>query len=301
MDYKRIIKNKELRIKLLHLLGFIPDPWMLKLQYRIKLGRKLNLRDPQRYTEKLQWYKLNHRDPLMTKCSDKYNVRDYIVSKGLKNILTNLYAVYSDVDEINLDLLPNKFVLKTTNGSGTNIFCKDKSNFSLEKAKKSLNEWLKRDNYSSGREWSYKNINPKIIAEEFLEDENNRFGGINDYKFLCFNGKAKYIVFDVDRYIDHKRNIYDTKWNFIDVITDKPNLGDCVPRPDGLDEMLNIANTLAEDFPFVRVDLYWVNNKVYFGELTFYPWAGYVQFKPDEFDYKLGEEFPLWEIKNNNR
>lgn len=293
LDYKKVIKNKEIRFEILHFLRFVPDPLMLKLQYKIKMGRKLNLKKPQRWTEKLQWYKIYYRTSLMTQCADKYKVRDYIVSKGLEGILVKLYALYNNIDEINLDSLPQKFVLKTTNGSGTNILCKDKSQLQLDEVKQSLNNWLDRDNYSAGREWSYKNISPKIIVEEYLEDKTNPFDGINDYKFLCFNGNAKYIILDVNRHTNHKRNIYNTDWNFIDVNTDYPNLRDSVPRPDGLEEMLKVANMLSEDFPFVRVDLYWVNGKVYFGELTFYPWTGYVQFDPDQFDYMLGEEFIL--------
>lgn len=298
MDYKKIIKNKELRFKLLHSMGFIPDSWMLKLQYRMKMGRKLNLKRPQRWTEKLQWYKVHYRTPLMTKCADKYEVREYVKSKGLEDILNKLYGVYDSVDQINLDSLPRKFVMKTTNGSGTNILCKDKSELSLDKVKRSLQDWMNRDNYSVGREWSYKDIVPKIIIEEYLEDDTNPFEGINDYKFLCFNGKVEYIILDVDRNIDHKRNIYDANWEFIDVSTDYPNFGDNVSRPDGLEEMLKVANLLSEGFPFVRVDLYWVKGKVYFGELTFYPWTGYVQFNPDKFDFELGERFILPKVKH---
>lgn len=293
MDYKKIIRNQEMRFKILHFLRFIPDQLMIKLQYKIKLGRKLNLKSPKRFTEKLQWYKLHYRMPVMTQCADKYGVREYVQSKNLGYILNKLYAVYDSPEEINFNSLPNKFVIKTTNGSGTNYFCKDKYNFPLENVKKSLRFWLDRDIYSSGREWSYKNVIPRIIVEELLEDDDNQFEGINDYKILCFNGKAEYIVLDVDRHVDHKRNIYDVNWNFIDVNTDYQNFGDTISKPDGLDEMLEIANILAEDFPFVRVDLYWVNGKVYFGELTFYPWTGYVQFKPDEFDFILGEKFNL--------
>lgn len=296
MDYRKIIKNKELRFKMLHYLKFVPDSLMLKLQYRIKMGKKLNLKNPQFWTEKLQWYKIYYRDPLMTQCADKYEVREYIKSKGLENILNKLYAVYDSANQLNLDLLPKSFVLKTTNGSGTNILCKDKSQLNLVKVQKSLNDWLCRDNFSVGREWSYKGLVPKIIIEEYLEDKKNPFEGINDYKFICFNGEAKFIVFDVDRHVSHKRNIYDTEWNFIDVTTDCPNFGDSVSRPEGLDEMLRVANILAADFPFVRVDLYWVNGNVYFGELTFYPWTGYVQFNPYEFDYQLGEYFILPEV-----
>lgn len=293
LDYRKFIRNKETRFKILHYMRYIPDIWMLKIQYRIKMGRKLNVINPQRWTEKIQWYKLYYRTSLMTQCADKYEVRDYIKSKGLEGILNKLYAVYINVDEINLDSLPQRFIMKTTNGSGTNIICKDKSQFKLDNVKKSLNDWMDRDNYSVGREWSYKDCIPKIIVEEYLVDERNPFDGINDYKFICFNGKTKYIVLDVDRYTEHKRNIYDTDWNFIDVITDYPNFGDSVSRPDGLDEMLRVANLLAKDFPFVRVDLYWVNGKVYFGELTFYPWTGYVKFVPDDFDFELGNQFML--------
>ncbi len=301
MSYKKIIRSRETRFKLLHLLRFIPDNLMIELQYMMKLGRRPNLKEPKRYTEKLQWYKLHYRSPLMTQCSDKYSVRKYIESKGLSSILNKLYAVYDDVDEIDTSILPDKFVLKTTNGSGTNYFCTDKSRISEGDLKNNIEKWMRRDIYSSGREWSYKDVVPRIIAEEFLEDNDNRFNGINDYKFLCFNGEPKYVVLDVDRQTSHKRNIYDIEWNFLDVSTDHPNFGDTVDRPAGLDQMLNIARILSEDFPFVRVDLYWVCGKPYFGELTFYPWTGYVQFDPDEFDFILGRDFLLPRIARNKK
>ncbi|MEL5900697.1 ATP-grasp fold amidoligase family protein [Clostridium sporogenes] len=293
MDYKKIIKSRKMRFKILNFLSFIPDKQMIKLQYKIKTGRKLNLRNPQRYSEKLQWYKLYYRSPLMVKCADKYGVREYVKSKGLESILNKLYAVYDNIEQINLNELPDKFVMKTTNGSGTNILCKDKSKLSINEMKKSLSDWMNRNYFAAGREWAYRDVVPKIIVEEYLEDKKNPFEGINDYKFICFNGETKYIVLDVDRQVNHKRNIYDLDWNFINVATDYPNLGDCVPKPEGLDEMLRVVKILAKDFPCVRVDLYWVNGKVYFGELTFYPWTGYVQFEPDEFDFILGNQFKL--------
>jgi hypothetical protein len=285
--------SQEMRLKILKMLGFIPDKFMIQLQYRIKTGRRLNLKNPQRYSEKLQWYKLYYRTSLMTHCADKYSVREYIKSKGLESILNELYAVYNSANDINFDSLPEKFVIKTTNGSGTNIFCKEKSKFSFDEIKPLLNKWMSRDNFSAGREWAYKDITPRIIIEEYLEDNNNPYDGINDYKFICFNGKARCIVFDVERFSDHKRNFYDTDWSFIDVSNEYPNFGDCVSRPEGLEKMIRIVNTLAEDFPFVRVDLYWVNDKVYFGELTFYPSTGYVIFNPDDFDLILGKYFEL--------
>ncbi|MEF2246817.1 ATP-grasp fold amidoligase family protein [Paenibacillus sp. IITD108] len=296
MDYKGIIKSQKIRFKILKFLSFIPDSLMLKLQYRIKLGRKLYLNNPKRYTEKLQWYKLYYRNPIMTQCADKYEVRQYIKDKGLEHILNKLYGVYNSSNEITFEDLPNKFVIKTTNGSGTNVICKDKRSIDTDLIRKNLNEWLSRDFFNAGREWAYKEIKPRIIVEEYFEDNSNLYDGINDYKFMCFNGKVKYIVFDVDRYKNHKRNIYKANWSYLDVSTDHANIGDIIPRPDGLDEMLKVANLLAQDFPFVRVDLYWINSRVYFGELTFYPWAGYVKFSPDEFDFILGKCFVLPEL-----
>ena len=151
------------------------------------------------------------------------------------------------------------------------------------------------NNIKAGREWAYTGIKPKIIVEKFLEtpstDGVDR--GIADYKFLCFNGKPEVIVYDIDRFIEHKRNFYDTNWKYLDVSSDCPKFGDIVDKPQKLDEMLEIAKKLSEDFPAVRVDLYCVNNKIYFGEMTFYPWSGYTEFYPDTFDFTLGEQFNL--------
>lgn len=292
--YKKIIKSQKLRMAILNLLRFVPDKTMISIQYRIKMGRKLNLKNPERYTEKLQAYKLYHRDSLMTKCADKYRVREFIEEKGLGEILCKLYGVYDKAEDIDYDNLPDRFVMKTTNGSGTNIICKDKSKLDREDTNVKLNDWLKRDCYGLGREWAYKDIEPKIVVEEFLEDENSKFEGINDYKFLCFGGKAEYIVFDVDRFVGHKRNIYDTQWNNLNIGTDCDKIDREIEKPEGLEQMIEVANVLAKDFPCVRVDLYWVNGKVYFGELTFYPWTGYVQFDPDEFDFTMGKKFDLF-------
>lgn len=262
------------------------------------MGKKLNLKNPERYTEKLQAYKLYYRNPVMTKCADKYQVRGFVEGKNLGNILCRLYGVYDNVNEINFDSLPEKFVIKTTNGSGTNILCRNKNTLDIPNAKSQIKKWLKRNMYELGREWAYKNIKPKIIIEEYLEDNENHFEGINDYKFICFNGKAEYVVFDVDRFKTHKRNIYDTEWNNLHIKTDCDEINDVIEKPEGLDKMIEIANKLSEGFPCVRVDLYYINHKVYFGELTFYPWTGYVQFEPDEFDFEMGRKFILPEKVN---
>lgn len=300
MDYKKIIRNQELRFKVLELLNFIPDKSMIKLQYFIKVGTRLNLKSPIRFTEKIQWYKLFYRDPLMTQCADKYKVREYIIQKGYEDILVPLYGVYENAGEIGFNELPNEFVLKTNNGSHTNIICKDKSKLNIEETISIINNWIEKRPVKLGREWAYYDIKPLVICEKYLKDHTNQSDGINDYKFICFNGKAQYVWMDIDRYTNHKRNFYDLDWNYLDISSDVPNYGDSICRPSALDDMIRIANTLAEDFPHVRVDLYWVNNKIYFGELTFYMFSGYESFKPDEFDFILGKEFILPEKRSNN-
>ncbi len=296
MDYKKIFRNQKVRFAILRALSFVPDKWMLSLQYYMKLGRKLNLRSPERFTEKLQLYKIAYRNELLHKCVDKYEVRQYVSSAGLPDILNELYGVYDDCKDIDLDSLPDSFVVKTTDGGGGEniIICKDKSALDRSAFYSVLESWKNKKDINPGREWAYTGISgSRYIVERMLENEDNPEAGINDYKFLCFNGKPEVIVYDTDRYIGHKRNFYDIGWNRIDVSSDCPQCVNDIPRPAGLDEMLAVAARLAESFPFVRVDLYYVSGRVVFGELTFYPWSGYVQFTPDSFDFRLGEYFDV--------
>lgn len=290
--YKKLLPKKA-RFFILRALKFIPDKQMIQFQYFIKLKRKLNLKHPQRYTEKIQWYKLNYRNDNMPICVDKYRVREYIKSKGLDHILVELYAAYDRAAEIDFTSLPDKFILKTTNGSGTNIICKDKSMLDKEAVLKQVSAFLKQSSASAGREWAYSHVIPKIIIEQLLEDESTQDGSVNDYKFLCFNGKPEYIVLDVERFTSHKRNIYDTNWNNLHIASDCPCSDEEYAKPDNLEQMLKVAEILCKDFPAVRVDLYSVGGKVYFGELTFFPWSGYVQYTPDNFDFELGKKFIL--------
>ena len=295
-DYKKLFRSAKLRHRILRFFAFIPDYWMLCIQYRIKLGRWPNLRNPHRFTEKLQLYKMNYRNPIIHQCVDKYAVREFVKSKGFESILNKLYGVYNETDEIKFNLLPNQFVMKTTNGGGSLnvIICRDKSNFNINDAKKKLGDWkCKIKAYDGGREWAYKGIEPKIIVEEYLENVENPEAGINDYKFFCFDGKPYCLVVDVNRYVNHKRNFYDMEWNFININSDHENVGDTISKPNAFERMVKIASKLSEGFPFVRVDLYCNQDEVRFGELTFYPWSGYVQFNPDEFDFELGKQFEL--------
>lgn len=295
--YKKIIKSQKIRFRLLSAAKIIPDKTMLKLQYFIKHGRKLNIAEPQRYTEKIQWYKLYYKDKLMVRCADKYLVRKYIEEKGLAHILNDLYKVYDNETQISLDELPDKFIIKANNGSGTNFICKDKTQVDEQKLKKVFAEFSKQATSSAGREWPYDYIAPKIIVERLLEDKKQPQGAICDYKFLCFSGRPEFVVFDTDRFTSHKRNIYDLEWNDLHIASDCMCSEREIPKPDNLSEMLKIAERLSEDFPAVRVDLYSIEGKIYFGELTFFPWSGYVQFTPDKFDFILGEKFILPEKK----
>lgn len=300
MNYKNLVKSQRIRFGILKMLSFVPDSIMLKWQYRIKMGRNLNLKHPQRYTEKIQWYKAYYRNPLMGQCVDKYEVRNYIQLKGLYSILNTLYGVYENAEEIDFSVLPNRFVIKTTDGGGGEniIICRDKSNLNIKKTREMLSRWKNKKNINAGREWAYTCIKrSRIIIEEYLENEQNPEAGISDYKIFCFNGEPYCIVYDIDRYIGHKRNFYDINWNCLGISSDCPSFDDNIPKPEGLNRMLEVSKILSKDFPFVRVDLYYLKGKVYFGELTFYPWSGYVQYNPDKFDYVLGEQFKLPEIK----
>lgn len=295
MNYKKIFKSQKTRFRILRLLNFIPDKTMIKLQYRIKTGRKLNLKNPKRFTEKIQWYKLNYRKSLMNQCSDKYEVRKYVESKGLSYILNELYGVYDSVEEIDFDKLPDKFVLKTNNSSHTNIFCENKNELNISETKMKLEEFLnKKKKISGGREWAYNDIRPKIICEKYLEKDENE--DIVDYKFFCFNGKAYYLYIITNRFLESgpKLGIYDvegnkTKYRRADI---NPLIEE-IELPNNFKEMKEIAEKLSEDFPHVRVDLYNIDGKIIFGELTFYDGSGYEGFIPDEFDFILGEKFEI--------
>lgn len=298
MNYKDIIKSPVLREKILDCLRWIPDKQMLQLQYRIKTGRKLNLNNPTRFTEKIQWYKLYYRNELMPKCVDKYTVREYVESKDLGGILNELYGVYEQAEDIDFAKLPDQFVIKKTNGGGglNVIICRDKSKLDMPETVKKITEWLRPSKaHNLGREWAYYGLQSRIVIERYLENREAPEAGITDYKFFCFNGEPLFVVVDVDRYIGHKRNFYDVDWTYLDVRSDCPNFGDTMPKPSGYEKMVEAARVLSEGFPFVRVDLYLIDEEVYFGELTFYPWSGYVDFSPDDMDFQFSKMFRLTE------
>lgn len=293
-EYKKLLKNKEIRYGILSMLRFIPDKMMLKLQYWIKFRRKLDLRDPKRFTEKIQWYKLFYKNERMPECSDKYLVRNYVDSKGLGHILNELYCVFERPEDIRLDILPEKFVMKLSNGSGTNLLCTNKQVFSEAAVIEEFKRYVFKVKANLGREWPYMKTKPVIVVERLLEDSAHVNNAVNDYKIFCYDGKPEYVICISDRYSDRCNHlVYDTNWNKIRVASEGARIDEDEPKPENLQEMLDIAARLSADFPFARIDLYSVGGNIRFGEITFYPWSGYMEFEPDEFDFVLGEKFTL--------
>ncbi len=300
MDYKKIIRNRSTRFAILHLLRWVPDSMMLRVQYKMKTGRWPNLKHPTRYTEKLQLYKMRYRNPIMAQCVDKYDVREYVKNKNLGRILTQLYGVYETPKEIDFDKLPDEFVIKTTSGGGgiNVIVVKNKKNVNFNAILHDIGSWL---NYSSmqvnaGREWAYSGIkNTRIIIEELLKDTSKY--GLCDYKFFCFNGEPKFLYVVTDRKPGEYAflGVYDINFNKLPVYRcDERRAEYTVTKPKNYDEMIEVARKLSADFPHVRVDLYNVDGKIYFGELTFYDGSGYFHYDPDTFDIQVGSYFTTY-------
>lgn len=267
----------------------------LKFLYKWYTGYTLNLDNPVRFTEKLQWLKYNWRDPLLTVCADKWLVREYVKDKGHGSILNDLYGVYNHVEEIDFERLPDQFVLKCNHGSGYNIICKNKNELDVKKTRKQLTRWLKETCGLWMGEWNYSKIQPKILCEKFLQNEDGT--SIHDYKIFCFGGKAYYIQVDVERFGDHRRNIYDINWNLMEFRLRYPPVPFEIKKPVNLEEMISIAEKLAEPFCEVRVDFYCVGERIIFGELTFFHASGYQKFIPEDWDFEWGSLIDLSTIK----
>ena len=298
MNYKKIISSQKLRFKILHLFDWIPDSIMLRIQYRLKMGFWPDFKQPKRFTEKLQLYKMKYRNPIMSQCVDKYDVRKYVEGKGLGHILNKLYGVYDSAEEIDFDYLPNKFVIKSTTGGGglKVIVVKDKSQCDLEDIRRKVAAWgmHRQGAVSSGREWAYSGMGrTRIIIEQYLEDSTQvKEGALSDYKMMFFNGRFKSLWIDKDRYTDHHRGFWDEHLDFLyEVSSDHDTFATPPSLPTNIQEMICVGEKLSKDFPYARIDLYNVEGRIYFGEITFYPWSGYVKFHPDEFDFTLGSYF----------
>lgn len=296
--FLRLLKNDRraigpaifLNLKDKSFMRLLSDRIYLRFAYRCCVGKSLDLKEPTTFSQKLQWLKLYDRRPEYTLMVDKYAVKEYVSSKIGNEYIIPTIAIWENVDDIDFEMLPNKFALKWNHDSGSVVICKDKSNLDIKQALRKLSRGSIMNGYWFGREWPYKNVKPCVIAEELLEDPD----GLCDYKFFCFNGKVKCFKVDFDRFTNHRANYYDEEGNLLQIgeAICPPDFRDFT-MPTNLNNMIELAETLAEEFPFVRVDFYNCKGKIYFGEITFYPASGFGVFTTDEADVLLGSWLKL--------
>ncbi len=269
------------------------DEDYLKMLYRITFNKKLDLTNPVTFNEKIQWLKLNDRKDIYSIMVDKYEVKKYVERIiGEKYIIPTI-GVYNSWEEINFDDLPNQFVIKCTHDSGGLVICTDKNKFDFNSARDKIKKSLKNNFYWASREWPYKNVQPRIIIEKYIEDKNDK--ELRDYKFFCFNGVYKMMFIasnrqgDGDTYFD----FFDRDFNHLPFTNGHPNAPELPHKPNNYEEMIKLAESLSKDIPQVRIDLYEVDGNIYFGEMTFFHWSGFVPFQPSEWDKIIGDWIEL--------
>lgn len=268
----------------------IPDDMYIKIIYFFCFWKKLDLKNPKTYSEKLQWLKLYDRRDIYTTMVDKFAVKEYVAKRIGEEYIIPTLGVWDSFDEIDFDKLPQRFVLKCSHDSGGLVICKDKSKLDICAAREKIEKCLKKDYYYLGREWPYKNVKPRIIAEKFMSDSN---GQLNDYKFFCFNGTPKMLFIASDRGVDTRFDFYDEDFNHLPFMQGHPNSEKTLSCPNGFKEMKQLATQLSEGFPQIRVDFYNIDGKIYFGELTLFHFSGFVPFEPPEWDEKIGRWFDV--------
>ncbi len=275
------------------LLKWMPNKTFLKIRFYCETGYKLNLNNPQSFNEKIQWLKLYDQKTEYINFVDKVEVRKIVSEKIGEEYLIPILAVYDSVDEIDLDDLPDSFVLKCTHDSGGVIICKDKNKFDFRNAKKKLKKLLKINFFYYGREWPYKHIKPRIICEKYMMDD--EIGELRDYKLMCFNGEVKCSFVCLNRKSESGLNVdfYDLSWNLMPFERKYSNSKSYLKKPINYNKMIELAEKLSNNLPFIRVDFYEVNGKLYFGELTLYPGSGFEEFTPGSYDYMLGSWIDL--------
>ncbi len=277
------------------------DEKYLRLLFKYRMGYPLNLNNPQTYSEKLNWLKLYDRNPLYTKLVDKYEVKKFVAEKAGEQYIIKTLGIWDKPESIQWDILPRQFVLKTTHGGGNSgvIVCKDKDVLDKDLVVKRLNVAMKQNLYKDSREWPYKNVPKRIIAEEFIEDEATK--ELRDYKFFCYDGKVEYLFIGSERQKpgeDVKFDFFDKDFNHLVLKQGHPNSKTLPEKPSQFEKMKEIASKLSVGIPHVRVDLYEANGQVLFGEMTFYHFGGVVPFEPNEWDYKFGECLQLPQKRN---
>lgn len=267
--------------------NWMSDERYLKIAFRARMGKWPNIEHPQTFSEKLQWMKLHDRNPLYTKLVDKYEVKPLVAEKIGKEYIIPTIGVWDSANEIDFDSLPNQFVLKCTHDSGGLVICKNKSKLNKDAARRKLTACLKHSFYWGMREWPYKDVKPRVIAEQYMEDET---GELRDYKFFCFDGevKALFIASDRTKDVETKFDFFDENYNHLPFTNGHPNADVPPLKPVCFEEMKRLASVLSKGIPQVRVDFYEIRGKVYFGEMTFFHWSGMTPFVPEEWDYKFG-------------
>lgn len=272
----------------------LDDETYLKRKYQACIGCELNLDSPKTFNEKIQWLKMHDRKPEYTIMVDKYAVRKYIADTIGEEYLIPLLGVWDNPDDIDFDILPDKFVLKCNHNSGLGMcICKDKSKLDIEKAKAGLRKGMQQDYYLTSREWPYKNVSRKIVCEKYMEDW--QVHELIDYKFMCFNGEVKCSFTCSERFSDDglKVTFFDKDWNVMPFERHYPASQNPPKKPINYDKMIQFSEQLSKEIPFVRVDFYEINGRLFFGELTFYPGSGFEEFTPEEWDYRLGSWLQL--------
>lgn len=267
------------------------DKRYLKILFKGLMGKDCDFDNPKSYNEKLQWLKVYNRDPLYTQLVDKYEVRKFIEERIGKEYLIPCLGVWNHFDEIDFERLPDQFVLKCTHDSGGLVICKDKSKLDLTAAKKKIEHCLRRNYFPNSREWPYKDVSPRIIAEQYTVDESGF--ELKDYKIFCFEGVPRALFVATDRGTDTKFDFFDAEFNHLPFTNGHPNADKSIAKPQNYSEMLRIARVLSKGMPHVRVDLYNINGKILFGEMTFFHWSGFVPFVPEDWDYRFGEWIKL--------
>ena len=280
--------GKRLKRKICHTFGhWMTDRLYLEWLYEVRMGAKLHLDHPETFNEKLNWLKLYDRRDEYTRMADKYEVRQYIAEQIGEEYLIPLLGVWESAEAIDINSLPEQFVLKCTHDSASVIICRDKSTFDWNAAKEKLSKSLGINYFYPSREWPYKNIKPRIIAEQYMVDESGT--ELKDYKIYNFGGKPELIQVDFGRFVHHERNLYDLDWNYIDEQIEYPkNPKVSIERPEHLELMLELAAKLSKEIPSVRTDFYSINGRIYFGEITFYQEAGFAHFSSEKYDRYLG-------------
>lgn len=287
IDYRNIIKNRELRLKLINLLRFIPDEPYLKMVFWIKTGKKLNLKNPKTFCDKLNWLKLHDFHPEYTRLADKIAVREHLKEILGEDICLPMLGAWEHYDDIDFDALPDKFVMKCNHDSGSVKIIRDKSSMDHAALREFYEGRLKLNPFVLGREYPYKDIKPRLLVEQFMTSENGR--DIRDYKFLCFDGVPRYMFVISDRSTDCRSDFYDMDFNRLPIVDTYPMSDEPMEKPEFFDEMVSLVTKLAQGFRTIRIDLYEIDGKIYFGEYTFYDGGGFWPKEPVEWEHKMGD------------